>query len=110
MAKVGYCNICGRHRPLTADHVPPKGSGGLSDAELKTLSRYLLLDAHRPKIYQNGVKFPTLCGDCNNTRRRGALRPGRQMQPSNPALHNKGSPGFLKRTDAQVSLSHPPFI
>jgi hypothetical protein len=67
MAKVGYCNICGRHGPLTADHVPPKGSGSLSDAELKTLSRYLSPDTQRPKIYQNGVKFPTLCGECNNT-------------------------------------------
>lgn len=60
---------------LTADHVPPKGAGALGEAELKTLCSYLSADSERPKIYQNGVKFPTLCADCNNTRLGGRYDP-----------------------------------
>src|SRR5262245_14181286 len=65
-SRIGYCNICGTRAPLTEDHVPPRGAGGLSGAELTSLSSYLAVDESRPKIYQNGIKFPTLCARCNN--------------------------------------------
>ena len=64
----GYCSICGTQGPLTADHVPPKGAVGISARDLRTLTQYLAVDTNRPKIYQNGVKFPTLCAVCNNDR------------------------------------------
>lgn len=75
MASLGYCNICGTNGPLTADHVPPKGASSLSAAETKTLIRHLSLDTQRPKVYQNGVKFPTLCDACNNGRLGGHYDP-----------------------------------
>ncbi len=77
MATVGVCNICGQHGALTADHVPPKGASGLSAAELETLVRFVAVDPQRPpsKFHQNGVKFRTLCGDCNNGRLGGQYDP-----------------------------------
>jgi len=68
--KIGRCNICGVNGKLTEDHVPPKGS-----IQVTRMEMYSIIDviaAQRPnkkgKQAQNGVKFKTLCGVCNNDR------------------------------------------
>ncbi len=64
----GYCSICGRCEELTCDHVPPKGCISVSEVELRNLSQLHQKEEpkHR-KILQSGVKFKTICSNCNNT-------------------------------------------
>lgn len=82
-AKLGYCNICNQYRELTFDHVPPKGSIELKPVEMKYLIdrlsevakhpiRYIYADDtlkyQKPQVQlsQNGIKFRTICANCNN--------------------------------------------
>lgn len=67
--KIGTCNICGEYGPLTEDHTPPKGCHRPRQVEIRHLS-YLLSGVNNPpkgRRSQNGVKYRTLCGRCNNT-------------------------------------------
>lgn len=67
--KIGTCNICGEHGPLTEDHTPPKGCYRPTQVEIRHLS-YLLSGTSNPpkgRRSQNGVKYRTLCHRCNNT-------------------------------------------
>lgn len=67
-AKLGKCNICGVHGKLTEDHIPPKGATRLNQMQMMRIID--LLSASKTKnssrLSQNGVKFRTLCADCNN--------------------------------------------
>lgn len=67
-AKFGKCNICGAYGALTEDHIPPKGV--LRPRQVEILSLTDMLSVPRPtkssRISQNGVKYRTLCPDCNN--------------------------------------------
>ena len=67
--KQGQCNVCGEHGPLTEDHTPPKGCMRPTQVELVHLSQLLSDDPTKLKgrYSQNGVKYRTLCGRCNNT-------------------------------------------
>ena len=60
------CNICQQQSTLTWDHVPPKGSCILG--KTKVSMRPSLNLAGEPKLResQNGLKFRTLCRECNN--------------------------------------------
>jgi hypothetical protein len=64
----GACNICGEVGPLTEDHTPPKGCVRPTEVELLHIT--YALSASEPKVKrsfsQNGVKYRTLCGRCNN--------------------------------------------
>lgn len=67
----GRCNLCGEYSVLTKDHVPPKGA--IRITQMMSLDLVETLDMAKPqrirkgKISQNGVKFATLCGQCNNS-------------------------------------------
>lgn len=67
--RIGTCNICGDKGILTEDHTPPKGSTRITQVEMHHIVS--LLSAEKPgsrgRISQDGVKFRTLCGRCNNT-------------------------------------------
>lgn len=64
--KVDYCNICGKILPLTWDHVPPEFC--FNDGKVKYNSMMDFYNKeHRKDISQNGIKFRTLCSNCNNT-------------------------------------------
>lgn len=68
-SRVGLCNICGTSGLLTDDHVPPKGSVDVSKVKIRTLSQ--ALQPPHPNIHrilQSGIKFRSLCSDCNNKR------------------------------------------
>ena len=68
--RIGHCNICDVHGVLTEDHVPPKGTIAVPQIDLIHIVE--LLSAERPigrkraRHFQNGVKFRSLCGRCNN--------------------------------------------
>lgn len=67
--KVGTCNICGTHGPLTEDHTPPKGCLKPTQVEVRHISSHFGSGPPTGKARksQNGVKYRTLCARCNNT-------------------------------------------
>ncbi len=78
----GCCNICGKFGKLTRDHVPPKGSADLRDVNIQSYTDMILgaksatvnpsdpnalvADFSHRRVSQNGLKFRTICADCNN--------------------------------------------
>ncbi|MBC3931067.1 hypothetical protein [Undibacterium curvum] len=65
----GFCAICGNYGKLTADHVPPVGCLKISGAIKDVIFRNFLSedrDQRRPPIIQGGVKFNTVCTNCNS--------------------------------------------
>lgn len=68
-ATKGVCNICGEYGPLTEDHTPPKGATRITQVEMHHIVTALSAEqaGSRGRISQNGVKFRTLCGRCNNS-------------------------------------------
>ncbi|MGE1198303.1 hypothetical protein ACQJ18_26825 [Priestia megaterium] len=65
--KVSKCNICLKEANLSWDHVPPKAGIKLTAVEQEPLMQYLSGDYEERtyKISQNGVKYRTLCPECN---------------------------------------------
>jgi hypothetical protein len=66
--KVSLCNICRTKARMTWDHVPPKGGIELKPVEQESVFHRLTTD-QKEKVFtisQNGVKFRTICGKCNN--------------------------------------------
>lgn len=69
-ANVGHCNICGKKAPLSWDHVPPKGGIELTPVEQETVFQRLVARPEDSLKYfesQNGVKYRSICADCNST-------------------------------------------
>jgi len=66
--QIDRCNICGRKSILGWDHVPPQGGIDLSSVEIRSILQRIAPDKNRNKflLSQNGLKYRTLCGDCNN--------------------------------------------
>jgi len=67
--KVGHCNICDTHGPLTVDHVPPKGTLGIPQVDLFHITDMLSVeraDKVKRRHMQSGVNFRSLCARCNN--------------------------------------------
>jgi len=65
--KIDRCNICKIIKTLSWDHVPPQGGIVLSSVEIKNI--FLLLAGKQNnqfRISQNGVKYRTICSDCNS--------------------------------------------
>jgi hypothetical protein len=65
----GCCNICGVVGLLTHDHVPPQGSVDPKRMRIQTLAASF--EPVHPRIAhltQNGVKFRSLCDQCNTQR------------------------------------------
>jgi hypothetical protein len=65
--KVGPCNLCGKTGPLTWDHVPPQGGIQLQSVEIDRVVGHLVstLASARPERSHDGLKFRTLCTNCN---------------------------------------------
>jgi len=63
---VGYCQICGEHKKLTADHVPPKGSITLSVVEQKTVIEHTGNEDVKGVKGKRGSVFKTICQKCNS--------------------------------------------
>jgi len=64
----GDCNICGQSGPLHFDHVPPQGCGNQAPVEQQALFQKLISGhaEYKYTLSQNGVKYRTLCADCNS--------------------------------------------
>lgn len=66
--KFDTCNICLQKKELSWDHIPPKGGYELTEVEQWNIMQYMI-EGTRPKHTpsQNGVKYRTICQECNNT-------------------------------------------
>jgi hypothetical protein len=64
-SKEGYCNICNKFTELTEDHVPPKGCIGINKKDVQVLTKYLACEEIKPRLFQSGLKFRTICSNCN---------------------------------------------
>jgi len=66
--RIGHCNICGRYCQLTWDHIPPRGGIELEAVEINRVVGVLAsgLTAQQPDISQNGLKYRTICSNCNS--------------------------------------------
>lgn len=65
--KIGYCAICRKHGPLTADHVPPKNCGNINDSIFTDIYGPSPERPRKPVMSQGGSHFRTICAYCNNT-------------------------------------------
>lgn len=65
-AKKDFCNICGRKRNLTWDHVPPKAIGNHYQIDTNTLLNGMPTKNDYQERYQSGIKYRSICDDCNN--------------------------------------------
>lgn len=66
--KTSECNICRRVKVLSWDHVPPKGGIELSPVQMQTILQLFTGEPEVQKLResQNGMKFRTICSDCNS--------------------------------------------
>ena len=60
------CNICLEHRRLTWDHVPPRGINPVAANRVEMMPSVDLSGGLRARESQNGLKFRTLCRECNS--------------------------------------------
>lgn len=66
--KIAKCNICSKITQLTWDHVPPRGGYKVTEVEQESIIQYLTGGEKKSYIFsQNGVKYRTICGNCNNS-------------------------------------------
>jgi hypothetical protein len=63
----GVCNICQCRKRLTFDHVPPAGCDNREDVEVNSLRSVMrgVTGENKPTIIQNGLKYRTICKQCN---------------------------------------------
>ena len=64
------CRLCGMHKKLTREHIPPQASGNNQTTVSHSFTSWsstddLSLPDHGP-IEQGGIKGYTLCADCNS--------------------------------------------
>jgi len=65
--RIGSCRLCGKLSTLTWDHVPPKACGNAMPTEIQSFADTLSRQPDkRVQLSQNGLKYRTLCSDCNN--------------------------------------------
>ena len=71
MAKVieGICKLCGEHKSLTFEHVPPKNAynkGRYRQIQNNVLIDDPFLENSKGRLLQGGVGFYSLCEECNS--------------------------------------------
>jgi hypothetical protein len=60
------CNLCRVEKDLSWDHVPPKGGIELTTVQMETIFSLLTGNKETPRTSQNGMKYRTICSDCNS--------------------------------------------
>lgn len=66
--KYGVCRICLKYTQLTEDHVPPTGGIDIKPLEIKNAMAFFIATQrqHNSYVSHNGIKFKSLCKNCNN--------------------------------------------
>ena len=67
--EIDRCNICGKRTKLSWDHVPPKCCNNNSKIKVNTFFEGPPNDGAKDYIknFQNGVKYRSICNECNNS-------------------------------------------
>ncbi|MDD5631230.1 MAG: hypothetical protein PHI13_04265, partial [Methylococcales bacterium] len=60
------CNLCRVEKDLSWDHVPPQGGIELTTIQMETIFSLLTGNKETPRTSQNGMKYRTICSDCNS--------------------------------------------
>src|SRR6267143_253591 len=66
---IGTCRICGEHRELTFEHIPPRAAFNRGRVRSLTLAEWVRrddLDYVGGRIQQRGMGGRVLCGFCNS--------------------------------------------
>ena len=65
----GPCALCGNYSDLTQNHVPPEGVGNVDTwiAQSYLTGARANPDLYRGRQFRGGIRFRTLCRDCNNS-------------------------------------------
>ncbi len=61
----GICRLCGYHKKLTYEHIPPKSA--FNDQHLVFQTMQNMLEGHKNKHFRKGMGEYSLCEKCNNT-------------------------------------------
>lgn len=65
--KIDRCNICLKSSALSWDHVPPKGCSNFGNTIINSFfDIYTGSNSHSTLLSQNGLKYRTICSDCNS--------------------------------------------
>lgn len=64
---IDICNICGKEKQLTWDHVPPKSTGNNKEILANLFVHGFPESDKYQKKYQSGIRFKTICQECNNS-------------------------------------------
>lgn len=98
----GECHLCGQHKKLSFEHVPPESAFNDRPRLLINLKRVLGLEPNaRNRLEQRGGDY-TLCEDCNNVT--GAWYGGAYVRFVEQAM------SLLSRATASVQLQYPYYI
>ena len=65
-AKTDRCNICGRIRQLTFDHVPPKATLLKPNVYASTVLGDIPTPGRHMIRYQSGIQYRSICRECNS--------------------------------------------
>jgi hypothetical protein len=69
MAEMGYCWLCGKWRPLTEEHIPPRkafNSAPVLEQFISDRSKQIGRISWELRRYEKGVVERSLCGPCNS--------------------------------------------
>ena len=64
--EMDFCNVCGTYGKMTWDHVPPKAAYNGTMIKVNTAFSGMPEENAYHKKYQNGIKFRSVCQQCNN--------------------------------------------
>lgn len=64
MAKEGICHLCGLHKKLSFEHIPPKSAFNDQMVVFQTMQN--MLEGRKNTKFHKGMGKDTLCEDCNN--------------------------------------------
>lgn len=62
---IGLCRLCGKHGPLTKEHIPPEGAWSGRSYRVAVHRGLDVLDREQGQIYQRGFYDRVLCESCN---------------------------------------------
>ena len=65
---IDICNICSERKKLSRDHVPPKTCYNSGKFEYTSIFPEIEKNKENVQKVQNGIKFRTICEQCNNER------------------------------------------
>lgn len=59
------CNVCLTEQQLTADHVPPQGTGNRDKLRYQSYLNYVTQPDFKKQYSQNGLSWRTVCDECH---------------------------------------------